>query len=279
MKRLFFCVFLLAATCAAAFGQGGVKPAKLSVDEIVARHLASLGSAEARSKVTSRVFVGEGRLNGKIGFVGMLNGPAQLASDGRKVLLAMVLNGADYPYEKVGFDGKNLSVGKPDGRFTILAEFLRSQSAIVKDGLFTGVLSSAWPFLDHGGKAPKFEAAGTEELGGRWFYKLRSSHGDLNVELLFDANSFRHVASRYEYTIAPRMSTEITETPKEKPSRFTMSEQFSDFKVFGGLTLPSKYTIDISNEADGSLTQIQWSVNVQKAFFNQSLEESAFKVS
>jgi hypothetical protein len=128
-------------------------------------------------------------------------------------------------------------------------------------------------------KLPKFETAGIEELGGRWFYKLRSSRGDLKVNLYFDAVDFRHAASQYEYTVAQRMTTESTDTPREKPSRYTMSEQFFDFKTIEGLTMPTKYVIDISNEVNGEMTRIQWSVNIEKAYFNQTLETSAFKVS
>src|SRR6478735_8070181 len=88
---------------AAVFSQTPKSLPELKPDEIIARHLASIGSPEAISAVKSRVFVGQARLTSRIGYIGQLTGQAQFASAGNNLLLAAIFNSNEYPYEKAAF--------------------------------------------------------------------------------------------------------------------------------------------------------------------------------
>src|SRR4051812_35661244 len=181
---------------------------KITAEEIIEKHLASIGSPAALSAVKSRVMVGQGNLTSKLGYAGNLIGPAQIASDGDKFLLAIVFNSNDYPYEKLAFDGRNLTVGRANGRVTPLGEFLKSQSSMLKRGLLGGVLSSAWPLFNSDPKAVKVEYAGTENVNGKMLYKLKfdpARSDSLRVNLYFDSDTYQHVMSQYDYTIQPHL--------------------------------------------------------------------------
>jgi len=252
---------------------------KLTAADVIAKHLASIGTPDAIANVKSRVMIGEGQLMEKTGSLGHARGPAQLASDGDKLLLAMILNSNDYPYEKIGFDGKKMSVARPLGKESPLVYFLKSQGSIVKDGFFTGVLSAAWPLLDSANSKIKFSYNGTEMVGGRLLHKLKFTDADLQVTLFFEDNTFRHVATRYYYSIQPAITHTDTAAGQLKTSYYTMTEKFSEFKVYGGLTLPSSYSIDVSLQVEGGAIQAEWRVNVKEVYYNQALEAASFRVS
>lgn len=260
------------------------KPKKISAEELVAKHLASIGRAEDIKSIKSRVMVGEGTLSSKLGAVFILKGTAQLASEGNKVLFAMLFDSEIYPYEKAAFDGKEQSLGFPSGKRTMLAEFLRSQNSILKDGLFMGALSSAWTLanLESNPKA-KLELAGMSKINERQCYKVKYSSGrSLKVTLYFDAETFWHLRTEYQYTIEPGMGSSSTDIrSNSRIERYNLREDFSDFKVAGKLTLPFLYTINITNEgqiASGTNSR-DWTIKILQVYFDEALGADVFKVS
>ena len=261
---------------------------KIPVEEIVERHLASIGPSEALSKIKSRVMIGEGKLVSKLGSPFTLNGAAQFASEGSKIVFAMAFENEVYPYEKAAFDGKEQSFGLPSGKTTVLAAYLRSQDSILKDGLFGGTLSSAWAItnLQALGK-PKLEYEGTAEIEGRSCYKLKFSSkrtGDLRIMVYFDGETFRHVRTTYEYTIQPRIGTSSTDVrSRSRTERFSLQEDFKDFRKADQLTLPFEYSINVINETQiesrtGTISR-EWTLKIDTVQYDQAIESGVFKVS
>ena len=290
---LFLAVILIATILASAqqekpSAKDEKKPAKLTVDELVAKHLASIGPADAIAAIKSRVMVGDAQLESKLGSTFVLNGPGQIASQGNKVLYTMVLNSPQYPYEKAAFDGNEQSLGLPNGIRTVLGDLLKSQTSILKDGLFTGALSTAWPLLDlKSRKSVKLEYAGTAKIDDRQCYKLKYSSGhtgDLKTTLYFDAETYRHVRTTYEYTIEPRIGTSPTDTrSSSRIERHSLTEDFSDFKMAGKLILPMKYVINITNEgqieSQPGTNSREWTFTIKQVYYDEPLEATVFKVS
>ena len=257
------------------------KTVKMTVDEIVSKHLASIGTPEARAAAKSLVLVGTGTLTSRTGFAGRLGGPLQFASQGDMLLLAMVFNSNDYPYEKVGFNGKDLTTGNYAEGGSILAIFLKSNKTVVKQGLFGGILRLSWPLtkLD---KDVKLEYSGIVKEGDRSLYKLKflsPGIGDLSVSLYFDSESFRHVRSEYYYASSELIGPNPNRIPVigSAPSRYTLIETFSKFTKVGDLTLPLSYTIDYASA--GAEKSLIWTLNFSQAFYNEQLEPTVFKVS
>jgi len=104
MRNIIFAVLAVFSLSTFAVGQ----KEKISPEVIISKHLASIGTPEARSAAKSRVLVGQAMLSSKVGYSGRIGGPAQVASDANKLLLAIVFNSNDYKYEKLAFDGKIL---------------------------------------------------------------------------------------------------------------------------------------------------------------------------
>jgi hypothetical protein len=286
MKKLFLFLAVILVSSVVISAQQDKKPAKITVDELIAKHIASIGPADVIAGIKSRVMVGDAQVEAKLGSASIVYGKGQIASQRNQVLYAMIYHSPVYPYEKAAFDGKDQSVGLPNGERTLLAEFLKSQNSILKDGLFTGALSTAWPLLDlKSRKSARLEYAGTAKIDDRQCYKLKYSSqnsGSLKTMLYFDAETFRHVRTTYEYTTEPsigRSSTDVRSSSRVE--RYSLSEDFSDFKMAGKLTLPFMHTLHITTEGQitSQTSSVQWTFKILQVYYDEPLEASVFKVS
>lgn len=267
---------------------------KISVEEIVSKHLASIGTNEAINSAKSRIFVGNCDLSSKVGYAGKLSGATQLASSGNKSIFAVIFDSPEYPYEKVAFDGKSQSIGRPNGQRTIFNDFISGRSFMTKDGLFNGVLSSNWLLLDLKAKKIKLSYAGTGTFQGRPVYKLAypaTDGGETNVTLFFDGENFRHLGTTYQYSIGAGISTSPT-APQGSIAYYTFTEEFSDFSKAGALILPLTYTINVdapmgqtNRLGSGGATNaagtgnLKFSIKIVNVYYDQQIEDSTFKVS
>jgi len=281
-----FVIFITAYGSAAASSSDKVTP-----EEVVAKHLASIGSADALASAKTRIAVGRAKAISHSNAVRDIAGVGQFASDGDKVLLAMIFNLIDYPYEKMGYDGRKMTVALLPGTAprSALGDFLMSHDAIFKQGLFGGALSSAWPLLDLAAKKPKLSYSGIAKINGRAVHKLDYAPprgaGDLRMTLFFDAETFRHVRTKYEYLVSARMgprpgSSVITSpgsTGSQTGTRYELVEEFSDFKTEGSLTLPHTYRLQLTVEGQPTVL-LGWELNFSQFVFNQPIEASAFNV-
>jgi hypothetical protein len=282
IKKALAVFFILAISCAALAVP--VAPDKVKPEEIVAKHLAAIGPADALTAIKSRVMIGTstastGVQSGNIPVE--ITGPAQFASEGEKVVFAMIFNSKTYPHEKAGFNGEKLTVGiLAAGRRSELGDFLVAHSAIFKQGLIGGVLSSAWPLLGSDAKSLKLSYAGTKTVNDRPAHELKMrSVGDLQVSLFFDTETFQHLRTEYKYTIPAPMATVATDSPNMKESHFKLMEDFSDFKTTGSkLTLPHTYKLSLTTESVRGTKSYTWKMNFLQFAFNQPLEAEAFNV-
>ncbi len=256
------------------------KAAKLTAEELIAKHVASIGTPEAIAASKSRVLVGNGFLSGGVGIAGRIGGPAQFASQDDMLLLVMIFNSNDYAYEKVAYDGKDLSTGKAFGGNTDLGNFIRAHPVIVRQGLFGGALSAAWPLLNMA-KGEKLESITPVNNNGVSLYKAKyssSRNGQLSITFYFDAQTWHHVMTEYKYTVDPPQGGPIV-TEEQKPTYYTMVEAFSNFKKVGDLVLPLTHQIDIAVVAPTDTASLRWTAVYTQCYFDQGLGKGAFKVS
>ncbi len=271
---------------AAGVATANTPPQKMTAEEVVAKHLAAIGKAEDLAAAKTRVMTGLDTARLKFAStMREVGGPAQFASDGEKVLLAMVFNSTNYPYEKVAYDGQRLTVaGLPEGGRSPLANFLMAQDIVFKHGLIGGALSSAWPLANLDPDKAKLSYGGTDKIDGRLVHKLKyePKKGDLKVNFFFDAETFHHLRSEYQYSISARMGARPSSGPfgantsGQSISRYKLTEDFSDFKPMGKLTLPGKYKLQLVVEAAGQ--NLDYAISFSEFAFDQSIPANAFNV-
>jgi len=256
---------------------------KLKPEEVVARHLQSIGSAKTRGSVTSRIISGTSQVIFRTPPPGQAVGKAVLASDGVKSLIGMSFPSPVYPREQLGFNGTTfMAAFVTAGDRSALGNFLMTHDIVFKQGLMGGTLSSAWPLLDLTARSPQLEYAGTRSVDGHLLHELKylpRGGNDLKIRLFFDQETFQHVRTEYERVIPASIGNRSYGNVQEREIRYKMVEEFSLFKPESGLNLPHIYTIKLAVDTQNGTFLADWVIKLTQFDFNQKIDQSAFSIS
>jgi hypothetical protein len=261
----------------------GGEPA-LRPEDLVAQHLASLGSAEARAAAKTRVVQGAAVYKILVGGSGRLDGKTGLVSDGRKVRFMVKLPQNDYKGESVAFNGDSVQVAFSNANQSRspFSSFVSAQDAILREGLLGGVLSTAWALLDVPDRKPKLEYEGLKKVDGHQLHQLRywpRKGSDMEIRMYFEPETFHHVKTVYSLSVANNVGATILESANLKAQRTTLEERFSDFKVVDGLSLPTHWNIEFTRELpDGSTSVSQWDMQEDQIRNNIGIDAKNFEV-
>jgi hypothetical protein len=278
--------------------------ADMKPEDLVAKHLDSIGTTEARAGAKSRVVQGTSLFKIRIGGGGELSGKSALVSEGRKSVFMIKLGNNDYHGEQFVTDGDKVSVAATTSnhKWSDLGEFVKAQDQVVREGLLGGELTTAWALLNLAENKPKLNFDGEKKVDGRSAYQLTyhsKKRDELTVHLYFDPQTFQHIATTYAITLAsglggfsPSISdqsgltsstnsggADITQSSKQRETRYTIEERFNDFKTADGLTLPSKYSLHFTEELQNGTTKVyEWDLTADEVANNQQLDPKNFQV-
>jgi hypothetical protein len=275
-RRFLICVcLLLIGSCVAT-----AQDKKMELPELLSRHLEAVGSAAARRAIKSRFAAGTVKFVSRMGSSVNLEGTIGLVSVNPKLRYSIKFPSQQYPGEQLAFDGKHLDVGVlQGGRRSALGLYMQQQDLPLKEGLFGGVLNTGWPLFQDP-VAARLEYKGTKKIDGRLLhvvgYRPQKGSPDLKVTLYFDAETFRHVRSEYEFQIGARMGVGPNDSTKIPESRYSLSEDFDDFKTADGLTLPYKCKLQLSVQASMSSILTDWTLSFTQFAHNQPIEDNVF---
>ncbi len=127
--------------------------ADLKPEDIVARHLDSIGTSAARAASKTRVLQGPAEFKIRVGGGGTgVPGKSGLVSEGRKSVLMVKLSNGDYRGEQFVTDGDKVYIAatRADHLRSAFGEFVHSQDEIVREGLMGGTLTTAWALAQSG---------------------------------------------------------------------------------------------------------------------------------
>jgi hypothetical protein len=255
---------------------------KLKPEEVVARHLESLGSPDARAAVKSRVAQGAVITSIRIGGSGQSRGGAVLASQREMSLIGLIFGPQDFANEKMAYDGKKLTVGEArPGVRTRFGLFLLSHDILFKEGLIGGTLSSAWPLFNLADRMPKLHYSGTKKIDSRQTHVLDyepRSGGNLAIKMYFDAETFQHVRTEYEQVISAPSVSRPEDAARQKETRVRLTEDFSDYRKEGGINLPHTYRLQLTIDAPNNPVVQDWVVSLNQFLFNKDLDAKQFDV-
>ena len=72
---------------------------------------------------------------------------------------------------------------------------------------------------------------------------------------------------------------DVTQSARQKQTRYTIEERFSDFKTTEGLTLPTKYVIHFTEELQSGATNVfEWDLTADEVSNNKPLDPRNFQV-
>lgn len=259
------------------------KADKIKPEELVARHLASLGTEAARAAVHNRTVTGNTGIVFRLGGRGQAEGRGAIVSEGRQVRLHMPFSALEYPGEILVCNGSDADSGQVSaGVRSRLSDFLHNHKLIMTEGLLGGTLSTAWPLLDLAARHPKLEYDGLKKQEGRELHELRyraaRGAGDTSVWLYFDPATYRHVQTRYKLVVGPQMPASYDQSPKMTESTYTLVESFDNFEIVDGITLPRAYKLSLTVNQQTSTFLADWTLAVGTITHNQQLDPKMFSL-
>ena len=256
---------------------------KLTPEEVVQRHLGSVGSFEARANLKSRILRGQGFLRILQGGAGGLSGVVTHISEGNKSSLLFDVDSPSYRGEQIIFNGEEAWVTSalPGQRRSDMGEFVYTYNQILQEGLLGGTLSTGWALLSLDSKRPKLKYRGVKKVNERRLHRLeyrtRRRGGDLHIDLYFEPETFRHVQTTYRLTIPAQMGATPEESPRQQRTHYLLEEMFDNFQEVDGLTLPARWRIRYSRTGQPAVLW-EWEMLFQSCTHNQPIDPESFRL-
>lgn len=262
---------------------------KLKPEELVTKHLESLGTAEARARVNGTQIKGNASIAVRLCGEGQVDGDVLMASTDAANLINMNFGVPAYPQEALRFDGKRFATSqlKPGSR-TCLAQFFLENEVLFKEGLVGGVLSESWPLLNVAERNPKLEYSGLKKIGDKPLHALKYTPrkgSDVKIVLYFDPANFHHVRTDYSRTVYASEQRRIAgggaglpppQNQQASPTRIEAYEEFADFKEESGLTVPHTYKFHLSIQSEVRPAVVDWVFNLNQYSFTSPLDAAEF---
>jgi len=254
---------------------------KLTVEELIAHHLDSIGSAQARGSAKNRLVTGPVKLISRVGTASNIDGQAAMASSGAKLRYSMRFASPQYTGEQIAFDGSKVLTGHlPNGQRSPLSLYLEQQSLPLRDGLLGGSLSTGWAMLRLDQLKPRLDYKGSKKIDGKQLHEVtyRAVKGspDLKVSLFFDAANFQHVRTEYEFKVPARLGAGPNESTRFQEDYYKLTEDFDDFRAVDGLMIPRKYKIQLQLQTSTGSNLFDWNVAIEQVLHNQALDDQIF---
>lgn len=260
---------------------------KMKPEELVEHHLNAIGPADVRAGMKTRIYEGQGVWRVLIGGRAQLPGDVFQASDGDSVSFRYDTGGnPSYYGEHLVYNGDEVHImqGFQGGR-SHLGEFFTANKGILREGLFGGTTSTAWPLLHLEAKGAKLKYGGLKKVEGRQLhrldYKARKGGGPAKVQLFFDPETYQHVRTSYRYQIPGGIGANPDASAQIQNTYVAVTETFTNFTDIDGLTLPVGWKIhyDRSNQGDGPGSVVsEWEISFVNATHNQPIDPALYEL-
>jgi hypothetical protein len=261
----------------------GLAAAGAKPDEVLSKHLDSIGTADARAAVKSRAVQGSLKFKYLLGGSGEGSGPWQLLSEPNKTNMVLRFGAGNWSGERFVVDGDKASFTSATASHqrSTFAEFMLSHDFMLKDGLLGGELSLNWALMNLDHLQAKLESAGVKKIDGRELEGveyLSKRNGEVAVKLYFDTATGQHVMTVYSVTRAATIGHNDIENAKQQQIHYTVEERFSDFQANNGITLPRHYDLHYTAQLqNGSMREFEWNMTVDKVLENAVINPANFQ--
>jgi len=257
----------------------GAQDKKLKPEELVAKHLDSIASAEKRKAVKSRTTTGTVQVNFRVGGSGALSGKSNVLSQGDSVRTGFSFSALEYPGEQFAFDGNKVTAGQMSpGNYPPLSGFLYENDILMKEGLLLGTLSTHWALLDVASRKARLDSSGLKKIGGRQLHELkysaRSTKVNMQSWLYFEPETYRHVRSQFRLEVPTTRLARISDSAELV--RYQIIEEFDQFKEVDGFTLPHSHKIEFTVDGPRGGLLTTWENLIQRVTHDENLESQFF---
>ena len=252
-------------------------------DDLIAKHLNSIGTAEARAALKSLAIQGTLRFKILVGGAGEAVGSWGRVSEQRKSNFVMRFGTGNWRGEQFIYDGNKTTYAAATvtHEYTTFAKFVSGHDFIVKDGILGGVLSTAWALENLDPNRLKLHSIGHKKINGHELEGIEcfSKGGtDMTVKMYFDPDH-RHVMTIYSVENVPRnVDNGINRSAQQQQLRYTIEERFSEFQPYEAIVLPHHYDLQYTEELQNGSTRIyDWEMTADNIHSNVQLDLSNFE--
>ena len=254
-------------------------------EEIVAKHLDSIGTKEKRAAIKNQMAVGTGQFSvvrspaftkGK-----RLLGGAVFLSEADKLFIGAKYDAPEYPFDEIVYDAK--SVGVPFssvGKRPILGDIILAHTYLVSEGLLGGSITTTWGLINLESRQAKIKGGGKKKVNGRQAYVINymvKGGSSFSIKLFFDAENFQHIRSEYQQVFSAPMGPTMRDSAQQNQTVRRMTEEFSNFKTVDGLTLPYSYLINYADEGNKN-SEFEWAFEFKEYLHNQKIDAASFEM-
>jgi hypothetical protein len=260
---------------------------KMSADEVISKHLNSVGDAADIAGISNLVLAFDTTFKIR-GSAGILVGKSIIVSMDTKTLWGMNFESPDYPRDRFGFDGKETKVAFVQNSRSLLGDFLYNHREILRDGLLGGSLTTSWVLRRPNEKKSRITVEGTKTVAGTEAIVLEympKGGSDVTTLFYFDAKTFRHIRSEYIMLRAAGQGPTVDQSAGQGSSVYKIIEDFSNFKKVGKLSLPSSYKITymksgtaVANASGKTDLEAEWQFTLTDFGANREIDANSFKI-
>ena len=248
-------------------------------NDFVKQHLNSIGTEQARAAVKNRVV--QGTVTYQILNRGpqTYEGPATLVSEGDKLASLMKFPTTVYRTEWFVRDDKKTSIAPVvPGRWTEFGNFIKVHNEILTEGLWGGTLTTGWALSRLDQHRAKLQDRGVKKVDGVDLHRIDyfPKGSDLEIQLYFEPDTFRHVMTVYLLTITAHSGRTVNDARNEKEMHYRLEERFGDFGSVDNLTLPGRWTIRFTYGEIAAGIIDQYDITEKKISHNMTLDPKNF---
>ena len=131
-------------------------------------------------------------------------------------------------------------------------------------------------------RKPKLNYKGLKRIEGRELhqleYKARKGERFMRVNLYFQPDTFRHVMSKYVFTIQAMIGSSPEESSRLRDRFFRITEEFDNFRQVDGLSLPHLYRLTFSYEGQSQTYLTEYEIQADGILHNVTVDEQVFRV-
>lgn len=273
----------LAVLCILLAPLSAAVAADAKAEDIVTKHLDSIGTVEARAAIKSLGVQGTLRFKVLVGGAGETPGSWQRLSEGRKSKFVMKFGDSKWWGEQFVFDGDKASIAAatPTHQWSGFGAFVASQDSIIKEGLLGGELDTDWALQSVDPHRIRLDYLGRKKVDGReldGIGYLSKSNGNMTVKLYFEPETHHHVMTVYSVARAPTIARNAVANAQQQEVHYTLEERFSDFQTDHGITLPRQYDLRFSEELQNGNTNVyDWTMAADKVIENPNIDPANFR--
>jgi hypothetical protein len=250
--------------------------------DFVKQQLNSIGTDQARAAVKNRLAQGPVVFQILNGGAEHWEGTEAFVSEGDKFASQLKFPPTVYRTELFVRDGKKTSIAQVrPGRYTRFGQFVMVHDEILSEGLWGGTLSTGWALAHMDERLAKLHDQGLKKVDGRELHQVDyapKKSSDLEIQLYFEPDTFRHVMTVYLMTVAAHLGRTQADSKNEQETHYRLEERFADFKSVDNLTLPARWTIQFTVGGPASATVDQYDVTEEKISHNISVDPRNFAI-